>query len=130
MGTTSGVGHDLLKLLEFAAALHGPKAKEPPYVRSPFPLIALPVVLGEFVKESAEAIGVAPECVALYEHPVRMVEKHFRETHLPNLIKAVEGHTMSGPAGRQLRSPALQRLQPGLIADGIGVHGDAWWHLN
>ena len=38
------------------------------------------------------------------------VEKHFRETHLPNLIKAVEGHTMSGPAGRQLRSPALQRL--------------------
>jgi len=38
------------------------------------------------------------------------VEKHFRETHLPNLIKAVESHTMSGPAGRQLRSPALQRL--------------------
>ncbi|MGA2555021.1 MAG: hypothetical protein ABSG04_01940 [Verrucomicrobiota bacterium] len=38
------------------------------------------------------------------------VEKHFRETHLPNLIKSVEAHTMSGPAGRQLRSPALQRL--------------------
>jgi hypothetical protein len=38
------------------------------------------------------------------------VEKHFRETHLPNLIKPVESHTMSGPAGRQLRSPALQRL--------------------
>ncbi len=38
------------------------------------------------------------------------VEKHFRETHLPNLIKSVESHTMSGPAGRQLRSPALQRL--------------------
>jgi hypothetical protein len=38
------------------------------------------------------------------------VEKHFRETHLPNLIKLVESHTMSGPAGRQLRSPALQRL--------------------
>jgi hypothetical protein len=38
------------------------------------------------------------------------VEKHFREVHLPNLIKPVESHTMSGPAGRQLRSPALQRL--------------------
>ena len=38
------------------------------------------------------------------------VEKHFRETHLSNLIKPVESHTMSGPAGRQLRSPALQRL--------------------
>jgi len=38
------------------------------------------------------------------------VEKHFRETHLPNLIKSVESHAMSGPAGRLLRSPALQRL--------------------
>ena len=38
------------------------------------------------------------------------VEKHFRETHLPDLIKLVESHTMSGPAARQLRSPALQRL--------------------
>jgi hypothetical protein len=38
------------------------------------------------------------------------VEKHFRETHLPNLIKLVDSHTMSGPASRQLRSPALQRL--------------------
>jgi len=38
------------------------------------------------------------------------VEKHFRETHLPNMIKLVDSHTMSGPAGRQLRSPALQRL--------------------
>jgi hypothetical protein len=38
------------------------------------------------------------------------VEKHFRETHLPNMIKPVESHTMSGPAARQLRNPALQRL--------------------
>ena len=38
------------------------------------------------------------------------VEKHFREVHLPNIIKQVEKHTMSGPASRQLRSPALQRL--------------------
>ncbi len=38
------------------------------------------------------------------------VEKHFRETHLPNLIKPVETHSMSGPAGRLLRSPGLGRL--------------------
>ncbi|MGI8964644.1 MAG: hypothetical protein ACR2H1_00985, partial [Limisphaerales bacterium] len=38
------------------------------------------------------------------------VEKHFRETHLPNIIKSVERHTLSGPASRQLRSPGLQRL--------------------
>ena len=43
------------------------------------------------------------------------VEKHFRETHLPNLIKAVEGHTMSGPAGAPIAlarpaTPVAQRL--------------------
>ncbi len=38
------------------------------------------------------------------------VEKHFREVHLPNIIKPVEKQTMSGPASRQLRCPALQRL--------------------
>ena len=38
------------------------------------------------------------------------VEKHFRETHLPNLIKVVESHSMTGPSARQLRSPDLQRL--------------------
>lgn len=38
------------------------------------------------------------------------VEKHFREVHLPNIIKPVEKHVMSGPASRQLRSPGLQRL--------------------
>jgi hypothetical protein len=38
------------------------------------------------------------------------VEKHFRQTHLPNLVKPVESHTMSGPAARQLRSPEMQRL--------------------
>jgi hypothetical protein len=38
------------------------------------------------------------------------VEKHFRETHLANLIKPVETHAMSGPAARLLRSPELQRL--------------------
>jgi hypothetical protein len=38
------------------------------------------------------------------------VEKHFREVHLPNIIKAVEKHTLSGQASRNLRSPGLQRL--------------------
>lgn len=38
------------------------------------------------------------------------VEAHFRQMHLPNLIKQVEHHTLSGPASRQLRSPGLQRL--------------------
>lgn len=39
-----------------------------------------------------------------------LVEKHFREVHLPNIIKPVDKHTLSGPASRQLRSPGLQRL--------------------
>ncbi len=38
------------------------------------------------------------------------VEKHFRETHLPNIIKEVDSHLLSGPASRQLRSAPLQRL--------------------
>ncbi len=38
------------------------------------------------------------------------VEKHFREVHLPNIVKSVERHTLSGAAARQLRSPGLQRL--------------------
>jgi hypothetical protein len=38
------------------------------------------------------------------------VEKHFRQTHLANIIKPVESHTLSGPAARQLRSPELQRM--------------------
>ncbi len=38
------------------------------------------------------------------------VAAHFREVHLPNIIKSVERHNLSGPASRQLRSPGLQRL--------------------
>jgi hypothetical protein len=38
------------------------------------------------------------------------VDKHFREVHLPNIIKQVEKHTMAGTAARSLRAPALQRL--------------------
>ena len=38
------------------------------------------------------------------------VEKHFREVHLPTLVKPVETHTLGGVASRQLRSPQLARL--------------------
>jgi hypothetical protein len=38
------------------------------------------------------------------------VEKHFREVHVPNIVKPVEKHTLSGPASRQIRSQGLQRL--------------------
>jgi len=37
------------------------------------------------------------------------VQKHFRETHLPNIVKSVETHTYTGQAARQLRCSALQR---------------------
>ncbi|PYI81885.1 MAG: hypothetical protein DME26_19060 [Verrucomicrobia bacterium] len=38
------------------------------------------------------------------------VEKHFRATHLPIIIKSVESHTLSGTACRSLREPGLVRL--------------------
>lgn len=38
------------------------------------------------------------------------VEKHFRETHLPTLIQAVETYRLPGPAARNLRDLGLRRL--------------------
>lgn len=38
------------------------------------------------------------------------VERHFRETHLPNVIKRVESHTVSGAAVQGLPSRSLQSL--------------------
>jgi hypothetical protein len=38
------------------------------------------------------------------------VEKHFRATHMANIIRQVETHTMSGPASRSLPSRELLRL--------------------
>jgi hypothetical protein len=38
------------------------------------------------------------------------VEQHFRQTHLANVIKPVESHTLSGTAAQNLPMPALQRL--------------------
>jgi hypothetical protein len=49
-----------------------------------------------------------PEALSLPN--MEAVEKHFRETNLPNLVKQVEAHTTSGPAARQVRSAGLQRL--------------------
>ncbi|HEY2951176.1 MAG TPA: hypothetical protein VGK40_01260 [Verrucomicrobiae bacterium] len=38
------------------------------------------------------------------------VERHFRETHLANIIKPVETHYLSGAASRTLKCPELMRL--------------------
>ncbi|MBM3835084.1 MAG: hypothetical protein FJ403_17785 [Verrucomicrobia bacterium] len=38
------------------------------------------------------------------------VEKHFRETHLPNVIKSVESHTLSGTAAQAQPLRSLQNL--------------------
>src|SRR5688500_746348 len=38
------------------------------------------------------------------------VERHFRETHLPNVIKAVDSHTLPGTAAVNLQNRALQSL--------------------
>jgi hypothetical protein len=37
------------------------------------------------------------------------VTRHFREVHLPNIVKPVESHTLKGAAARAARCPALQR---------------------
>ncbi len=49
-----------------------------------------------------------PEAVHL--EGMEAVEKHFRETHKDNIIKAVETHALNGGAARTLRSPNLVRL--------------------
>ncbi len=38
------------------------------------------------------------------------VEKHFRETHLPNVVQQVESHMMNGAAARSLPSGPMQAL--------------------
>jgi hypothetical protein len=37
------------------------------------------------------------------------VTKHFREVHLPNIIKTVDSYTAGGAVARSMRSPGLQR---------------------
>ena len=56
-----------------------------------------------------EYVGLnLPEAVRL--EGMEAVEKHFRETHKDNIIKAVDTHTLNGAAARALRSPDLVRL--------------------
>ena len=68
------------------------------------------------VKQWLEDLSWKIEYVALnMPEPVRLasreeVEKHFRETHLPNIIKSVETHRLNGAAARNIRSPALSRV--------------------
>lgn len=54
----------LIEELRVAAAACGPENKDPPYVRAPFPRIALPLVLRRFAVAAAEAMDVAVESVA------------------------------------------------------------------
>lgn len=49
-----------------------------------------------------------PETVRLADRAA--VEKHFREVHLPNLIKPVDTCTLNGKAARSLRAQGLTRL--------------------
>jgi hypothetical protein len=68
------------------------------------------------VKQWLEELSWKTEFVALnMPEPVRLanrdeVEKHFRETHLPNIIKPVETHRLNGVAARNIRSGELSRL--------------------
>lgn len=55
---------ELPEALLQAAAAHGPGDTTPPHVRTPFPTFVLPPVLRRFVEETADALGVPPECVA------------------------------------------------------------------
>jgi hypothetical protein len=49
-----------------------------------------------------------PEALRLAS--MEAVEKHFRENHKDNILKAVETHASSGQAARSFRSPELNRL--------------------
>jgi hypothetical protein len=69
----------------------------------------------EVVKKWIEDQSFKIEYVALnLPEPLRLtkmedVEKHFREVHLPNIVKRTESHTLSGAASRNVRQPALMR---------------------
>ncbi len=68
------------------------------------------------VKKWVEDQSFKTEYVCLnVPEPLRLpsreaVGKHFRETHLTNIIKSVETHTLGGTASRAMPSPALARL--------------------
>ena len=68
------------------------------------------------VKKWVEDQSVKTEYVCLnVPEPLRLpnreeVDRHFREVHLPNIIKSVPKHTLGGAVARQLTSPGMQRL--------------------
>ena len=70
----------------------------------------------ETVKKWVEEQSWKTEYVCLnLPEPLRLgsreeVEKHFRETHLPNIVKQVETTRLSGTASRGIRSQDLARL--------------------
>src|SRR5687767_3475650 len=70
----------------------------------------------ETVKKWVEEQSWKTEFVCLnLPEPLRLgsreeVEKHFRETHLPNIVKQVETTRLSGTGSRGIRSPDLTRL--------------------
>lgn len=70
----------------------------------------------ETVKKWVEEQSWKTEYVCLnLPEPLRLgsreeVEKHFRETHLPNIVKQVETARLSGTASRNIRSQELARL--------------------
>jgi hypothetical protein len=69
----------------------------------------------EVVKKWIEDQSFKTEYVALnLPEPLRLskmedVEKHFREVHLPNIVKRVDSHVLTGVASRNVRQPALMR---------------------
>ncbi len=70
----------------------------------------------EIVKKWVEEQSWKTEYICLnLPEPLRLgsreeVEKHFRETHLPNIIKQVDTLRMTGTASRGIRSADLARL--------------------
>ena len=70
----------------------------------------------ETIKKWLESLSFKTEYTCLnMPEPLRLgsreeVEKHFRENHLPVIIKQVEAHTMSGVTSRVMRCQPLQRL--------------------
>jgi len=70
----------------------------------------------ETIKKWLESLSFKTEYTCLnMPEPLRLgsreeVVKHFRENHLPVIIKQVEAHTLTGVASRTMRCAPLQRL--------------------
>jgi hypothetical protein len=75
------------------------------------------------VKQWLEEQSWKSEYVGLnLPEPVRftsreLAEKHFRETHLPNLVKTVEAHTLATPEAQRFMSRGLRALLREAIED-------------